>query len=293
MDKKIVNWFEVHEPKPHLDSNLKTDNQEIIDDDRLVGIEVELENSNVKMRNKSTVWVAHNDGSLRNTGLEWITHPIRARDAPAALHDLFSGGANQCSFTPRTSIHVHFNCCDLTKDQVLDILMLYLHFERQLYGYVGKNRVKNIYCVPINDTTLARSILVNRFDVSVGRWKKYTGLNLLPLRDKGTMEFRQMHGTSNTTKVAVWIRLIDRLFQFVLKSNSGEIRKRLSNTWTVDDLTQLGKDVFLDDWKYLSTTPTMYDAFSAKQCFITGKEANKIDLQTYHTSPFATFKAGV
>lgn len=289
-ERTIAQMFELRNPIPMEDKNLnlKQAGLQVIESKQLIGIEVELEKSDVKMRHKSVVWTAHADGSLRNTGLEWITHPISASDAPAALHDLFTGGANQCSFTPRTSIHVHFNCCDLMKDQVLNTVALYLHFERQLYNYVGKGRFKNIYCVPINETNLAAHLLSQRFDVMVGRWKKYTGLNLLPLASKGTIEFRHMHGTSNHDKISVWIRLLSRLFDYAVV-NGKEVRQRLSTIWTVNDLDKLADEVFKDDWKYLTTRPSLLDAYAAKQCFCTGKDRTLVDLKTYQESPFALF----
>ena len=294
MDKPIKNWFEFDgkvTPSKHVALDPKKDGLELIDSDQLVGIEVELENSNVPMKLKSAVWDAHGDGSLRNAGLEWISRPIPARDAPAALDDLFSGGANKCCFTPRTSVHVHFNCRDLMKDTVLDVVLTYMHFERKLFNFVGRNRIKNIYCVPINETGLAEQLLTRRFDRVVVGWKKYTGLNLLPLRGKGTIEFRQMHGTADVRKLSIWIRLLSHMFQWCEKQGTKSVRKSLATCWTEEELVKLGEEIFAEDWVHLKMSlGSRYDIYSAKEAFNEPIDINSLELTGFHESPFATFK---
>jgi hypothetical protein len=289
-ERNIRQLFDLGQVVPVTDGYLeerRTKMEIQIDDQRAVGIEVEVEKATAgeRIHVKSRVWTAHGDGSLRNNGMEYITFPIPVCYAPAALEDLFVSGVNQCSFTPRTSIHVHFNCQDLTKDQVNDVVLLYLHFERQLYHFVGRQRIKNIYCVPINDTTLGSQLLVKRADLWAHTWKKYTGLNLLPLESKGTIEFRQMHGTSNVTKLSQWIRLLDRLFLYALKKGTTNLREELAAVHTVPQLDRLGESVFMEDWRLLTAKPAVSDALAAKQCFISGK--TNLDLATYNTSPFA------
>ena len=292
-EKTINNWFELNGVTAHVDAKLnrKVDGLEVIDSDQLVGIEVELENSGNRVNMSSAIWEGHGDGSLRNNGLEWITRPIPARDAPAALHELFRGGAEACCFTPRTSIHVHFDCTQYTKDQVLDVVLLYLHFEKKLYNFVGRGRIKNIYCVPINETSLSQALLTDRFDRKVMGWKKYTGLNLLPLRQHGTMEFRHMHGTSDVRKISLWIRFISSMFNYALKMGTKDLRKRLSDLWTNDAANMLGQEVWGSDWKYLvSSPPSVSDLLTAKQAFVSLKSVSTLNLETFSESPFATFK---
>lgn len=294
MDKPIKSWFELEgKVVPYVDKALNVDQVglEKIDSTQLVGIEVELENSNVTMRLKSQVWDAHGDGSLRNAGLEWISRPIPANTAPAALDDLFSGGADKCCFTPRTSVHVHFNCRDLGKDHVLDVVLVYMFFERRLYNFVGRNRIKNIYCVPINETGLAEALLTRRFDRVVVAWKKYTGLNLIPLRSKGTIEFRQMHGTSDVRKLSIWVRMITRMFQWCEKQGTGNVRKILSDIWNEAELEKIGEEIFESDWIHLKgVSGSKYDIMTAKEAFTSPVSVNDLELESFHESPFALFK---
>lgn len=285
LEGKIAVWND-----PYL-AAMSQEGLEKIDSDQLIGIEVELEKADVPMRVQSALWVAHGDGSLRNGGLEWITHPFMAKNAPAALQDLFSGGADKCCFTPRTSVHVHVNCRNLTKDRVLDTVLLYLFFEKRLYGFVGKNRIKNIYCVPINESGLADGLLTRRFDKVVTGWKKYTGLNLLPLRSKGTIEFRQMHGTSDVRKLSIWIRMITSMFKWSAAKGTNEVRKTLGGLWTEADLEKLGEDVFGEDWKHLSFhRNSRDDIFNAKQAFANMAAIGSLELADFKESPYNLFK---
>lgn len=186
----------------------------------LIGIEVEAEHVLSVPGLNQSVWTITEDGSLRNAGKEFITKPIEAHYAVAALHNLL-GNCNFC-FSPRTSVHVHLNCQDLTTNQVLDILLLYCLYEKTLYRFVGRGRWKNIYCTPITECGLLGQIAA--YGVKAP-WEKYTGLNLLPLSQHGTIEFRHMHGTTDVKKLSVWIDLITRLKEYVKTHETGSIRK--------------------------------------------------------------------
>src|ERR1700739_182834 len=194
---------------------------------RLVGIEVEIENFTLE-RNPSTVWVVTDDGSLRNGGVEYISRPIAANRTRSALSNLLVESLSQeCCFSPRTSVHVHVNCQDMDVNKISSIVMIYAIFEKLFYRFAGRGRHKNIFCVPITETNLLQGITKGSVGNMVASWSKYTGLNLKPLEDKGTIEFRQMHGTNNVTKLITWIDLITRLVDFVKQSNIGELRKLL------------------------------------------------------------------
>lgn len=295
-ERKIQGVFDLPGMTPVLDpyclgQRNKDPSTDLVPSDQAIGIEVEVEKGAGLRGMKTALWVAHGDGSLRNNGQEFITDPFPARDAPEALVDLFEGGVKSCSFTPRTSVHIHANCRDLTPTQTLDVVLLYMFFERRLYNFVGRNRIKNIYCVPINETLLISGMLNRRFDTVVVRWKKYTGLNLLPLASKGTIEFRQMHGTANVTKLVTWIRMITSMFTYCAKVGTGDLRKKLSALSTKEELDALGKEVFTHDWELLSKFEDINDVWSAKQAFSADKiDLPKLKLVDFEKSPFLLFQ---
>lgn len=217
--------------------SLETD----IPSDEIIGIEVEVENVRRVGDGLSSVWQITEDGSLRNAGREFITFPIKAKYATHALDNLMNEGLSKdCSFSPRTSVHIHLNVQDLETAQVVDLTMLYTLFEEHLFRFVGRNRIRNPYCVPITQTNLLSGLV--RRGLST-RWEKYAGFNLLPLLDKGTVEFRHMHGSPDVTKLSNWISLIVGMKEWIKKHSSASIRKRF-HAITHDDVPSLAQEIW-------------------------------------------------
>jgi Putative amidoligase enzyme len=225
---------------------------EVINSDIEVGIEVEVENHQL-LRQPQGVWISKGDGSLRNNGIEWITYPIKARWAPQALADLLGVSLSKdCCFSPRTSIHVHFNVQSLTSAQVIDIVLLYTAVEQLFYKFTGRGRIKNIYCVPLIDTNLITGMNSGNLGSSLDLWSKYTGLNLLPIRELGTIEARHMHGTFDHRKVVIWIRLWTKLMEYAKRIGTGAVRKLLLDLHKGTDYQQMLTEIFGDtDARYL------------------------------------------
>lgn len=161
---------------------------------------------------------AHDDNSLRNGGKEFVTKPATFSVMAHVLKLFFEKGKFQDrNYSERCSVHVHANCQDLTIKQVTTVALLYQAFEKLFYHFVGANRFNNIFCVPWIESGLTSSILlqfVEKQDILAGRhWMKYSGLNLLPLYNLGTVEFRQMPGTPDLAKILTWCNIIGCLFR--------------------------------------------------------------------------------
>ena len=218
-----------------------------IDSAELIGIEVEVENQ-AHRRPTNVVWAATDDGSLRNGGIEFISRPIPAMYAPGALKNLLQDGLDgDCCFSPRTSVHVHLNMQDVQTEKVIDLLLVYSLFEKALFRYVGKARWRNIYCTPITETTLLSGV-ANRGVRTA--WEKYTGFNLLPLQQKGTVEFRHMHGTVDVKKLCVWVDMIVRLKHYVMNNKTEDIRRTIIG-FNGGQIHALGEQVFGNLFEYL------------------------------------------
>jgi len=223
-----------------------------IESEVLVGIEVEVENAQDTSTPNSGAWIPTADGSLRNGGVEFISQPMPAKYAPHILQELLQDTLKKDScFSPRTSIHVHLNMQDLATEKVVDIILLYACIEPLLYKFTGRGRAKNIYCVPLFDTNLLTFMATEDLVTSTEKWSKYTGLNILPLRDKGTLEFRQMHGTFDHHKVAIWVRLLTKLVEFCKATETGTIRKTVLGLSKATDMSILISQIFGQDSQYL------------------------------------------
>lgn len=260
---------------------------------RMVGIEVEVENFEL-LRQPRDTWILTEDGSLRNNGVEWITRPIQANYVHAALTDLFSAMSAECCFSPRTSVHVHVNCLDVQVDKITNIVMLYAIVENLLYRFAGRGRNKNIYCVPLHECNLLSRVSERGIEYLVNSWSKYAGLNLVPLADKGTIEFRHMHGTNDVNKLTTWVDMLTRLVDFVQANDVGNIRKLLYGMSRETNVRQLLMDVFgsdvLDALRFEGYSQIEDQVLGVKAAFMASNNLERVLKERDLTSPFFTTK---
>lgn len=182
--------------------------------DFVVGIELEIEanKENTPICAATLGWQVDKDGSLRNDGRELISPPIpgsKAKSDFEFIHRNIKLGKNP--FTERTSIHVHVNCMYLTQKQVKNILLWYNLFEPIFFTLVDTHRRHNIHCVPLEQTVVSGHFK-RALPVIVGKWSKYSALNLLPLQEYGTIEFRHMDGHNSVPRFNQWLTIIERLW---------------------------------------------------------------------------------
>lgn len=299
MARSILSTFELNKVTPFEISkdgpySQMTGLSESIDSDQEIGIEVEVENHAIN-KHPTSLWMNKGDGSLRNNGVEWITMPVAARWAPHALKDLLGESLNQdCCFSPRTSIHVHFNMQKFDTAQVIDVVLLYTALEPLFFKYTGRGRIKNIYCVPLMDTSLITGMNSSTLGHIIDGWSKYTGLNILPLRELGTIEARHMHGTFDHRKVVIWIRLWIKLMEYCRKQGTPAIRRLLLELGPNTDYQQLLNDIFgvvdAGYLKYESPKDLARSVNVVKRAFLTPTLWQTLVKQVTKTSDY--FKVG-
>ncbi len=208
-----------------------------------VGLECEIEN--VTRKNNPFYWSITKDGSLRNGGLEFITHPIKVTRVERALNELFTNVLEQgYKYSDRTSIHVHMNVRTLTVAQLKSLVLTYMVFERALFHWVGQDRDKNIYCVPLYDIQLTGGLISKLDDIRNFGWQKYTALNMKPILEKGTIEFRHLYGTDNVQKIITWINFLLSLKKYALRNDPLVVIERITNMNTISDYTVFLQEVF-------------------------------------------------
>lgn len=184
----------------------------------IYGVELEIEGLDGIFQDRCVSGIsAHEDGSLRNSGYEYITAPMCHRELMYVLNQFFlKNKFRDANYSERCSTHVHANVQDLTPEQVKTILVVYMVFERLLFSWIQGDRYNNIFCVPLHETRATFDVVVNG-DVNdwVGRWKnweKYTAINLLPMFSLGTIEFRHMGGTCDLERINTWTTIIGKMF---------------------------------------------------------------------------------
>ena len=163
------------------------------------------------------------DGSLAG-GKEFITVPrgvenqILWHQRLHGLTDMFNGER----VSERTSIHVHVNMINMTREQTLSLLTAYCLLEPFFFAYVGQQREQNIHCVPLWATHMPKLIYGNTpetYKKIPASWHKYTALNLKPLREIGTIEFRHLEGTEDNQQFSSWLYLIKALYDWAFVDN--------------------------------------------------------------------------
>jgi len=233
-----------------------------------VGIEYEIEHcedtngdnyGTVEREVVNHLWNITNDGSLRDVGLEFVSKPVAGdniRTAIESLEFVLQHRYSRSRPSHRTGIHVHVNANDLNTSQLFGWMALYQVFERALYQFSGK-REKNIYCLPTwawsknQDVALGMLYHTPR-DAAIymgTNSHKYAGMNTLPLFEKGTLEFRQMHTTKEFNKIGLWVEFLTKIKLYAANNvrdqkTLEEFYLHLSELNTSSEYTQLAMQVF-------------------------------------------------
>lgn len=175
----------------------------------LFGIEVEVENI-PDAPNKLNYWTITTDNSLRNHGYEYCSFPIRANQVEGAIQELDEALPKTRTFSERTSCHVHMNVRDLTISEIYNLIIIYYALEKVLFKWVGHNRDENIFCIPLTEGRFYKSLpfFETHIGDSIHNWNKYTALNIIPIKEKGTVEFRHMYGNLDTVTLLTWINIL-------------------------------------------------------------------------------------
>lgn len=255
MTVNIAELFGLKPPKVYKGKNAP---EKTTNDDLLVGLELEVENLpngyDWYVTNAGAFWTVAEDGSLRPRGQAWefISKPAQLGLAMMETRLLFEKMKwTDANYSDRCSIHVHTNVQDFTKEQMANLSMVYPVFEAVLFEFVnhykkreeqGYCRDTNLYCIPWSDCRMNRNFITRFFDDPNGfignadavrrfggrtNWQKYTALNLLPVADKGTVEWRHMHGTADMDKLSIWLNMIGSIMRFCKEQSFDDIVKTI------------------------------------------------------------------
>lgn len=199
-------------------------------------------------------WRTHNDASLRanNVGdmtAEYVLREPVDRDALGKVFDYFDKHWKTHKATSyntyRTSVHVHLNVSQWPMRKVYAFITAYMILEEVLVDFADGGtgyRKGNRFCLRAKDaeyiiTSLqqaARQEFRGRFD---RRTLKYGALNIAALSQYGSLEFRALRGTVDTSLIRKWISLLLAVKDF---SERFETPNQI-----VQEFSALGPDKFL------------------------------------------------
>lgn len=195
--------------------------------DMLIGIEVELEHVNKLPEREVSYWSVTNDGSLQHNGKEFVSGVLKYNEqhlgALKELDAVIKIFGYQASF--RCGVHVHVNVGNYTPEELYNLYIVYLAYENLIFQYVANARSQSVFCVPIQSTDfpiqIKEQIKKGRepLDVLLRFTSKYSALNLAPITQHGTVEFRHLYGTTDMGKVVEWIDIIHNLINLAKEPN--------------------------------------------------------------------------
>lgn len=120
--------------------------------------------------------------------------------------------------SPRTSVHVHVDARDLTTNELKKLILLYVVFEETFFKWCDISRIENNYC---RSATLHSDVVDRMADIiktkdgdnqnlyhNLMHGNKYDAMNLLSIRQRGSVEFRLMNGTYSSVQIQKWINLL-------------------------------------------------------------------------------------
>lgn len=181
-----------------------------------VGLELEVEAKNPLPIINEKSWKTKADGSLRGFGAEYISKgPIPANKTKLERIQYLCDKINAPEIgvdaeSPRTSFHVHVNVSNFTPVQVWTAATSYWLIENLLMRHCGHDREGNLFCLRLADAEAAigaaQADLVKPdrpFKAFNDRYR-YMALNLKPVREFGSIEFRGMRGATNAALLDQW-----------------------------------------------------------------------------------------
>lgn len=184
-----------------------------------VGVEVELENVVRNREAERGIWTVHEDGSLRNEGLEFVfAAPLKGEDALTELERLPSLLVT-AQTTPRTSVHIHTDMSWSTTEHAQAVVALVYLIENALFEYSNVDRKWCGYSMALETMPEQRlqkmfssdERMVSSSFLDGRREERYYGLNTHALGKYGTLEWRYFPGTYNPEQLKEWIQLVSQL----------------------------------------------------------------------------------
>lgn len=198
--------------------------------DRLVGIELEYENvtglhlaephrdpTAAKVVIPNTVWEPVRDGSLRNSGAEFVSSPIPKSTVAQEVETLFRSvwTSSRWQLSIRTGLHIHVDVRDFELAELEAVNTGYCLIEPALFHFVGQAREDSVFCIPWYkahaDCNRVTESLAMRGDPQTKLLRlreptmsKYDAVNWCPISRLGTIEFRHAANSLDPAWIGQW-----------------------------------------------------------------------------------------
>lgn len=133
-------------------------------------------------------WVIKPDGSV--AGGE-VVSPILDEDDMQSVITVIEVMEAYCESDEHCGIHIHVDASEMTFQNIRNLALETYNIEDILFDYCGVRRKRNTYCSPMDKSMAERISKAKTLDEIIDCYdSKYYGLNLLSIREHGTIEFR-------------------------------------------------------------------------------------------------------
>lgn len=241
------------------------------------GVELELEGFGAELMGamtaqQKTLWIAHNDPSLRGDATELVLRrPVTYDEFVHKSLPEFTKLKNDAGFKPqlsnRCSVHVHIDFAHKTVYSLCKFLTLYALLEDFFFKACGPERQGNHFCISLRENArfseqFVQCLEKNNFRAFRDENIRYMALNLQSLWKFGSVEIRLHEGTADEDRLKLWVSVLKELVDYstainltpdeIIRQSSmhglnGFIERNLPTTW------KLIKDVYYDSYAHTDT----------------------------------------
>jgi len=206
----------------------------LVDDKAKIGIEIEVRGWSRDPTDPefNRYWVGKQDGSLKETGREFVTNDGLVGSTLVDALDVFAVEMGKRKWNdgyPYAGIHVHMDSTDfdVSKGHLTNFIEAYTLAEPLLFGFAGDYRRRCGFCYSLEEAQgdfpqLGPALYSKESskilgDLLRGRRRgvagdhgfcKYQGINLQPLNQFGTIEIRHLPTTTDMVRVTNWINML-------------------------------------------------------------------------------------
>ena len=193
-----------------------------MDSRHLFGMEVELEGMrghpdtiSDDLRSLDLPWVATEDGTLRDGGIELVSRDIQSQKSLATIDEVVDEldiTDENCTF--RCSTHIHVDVRDMGLVERFIFTCLLLSNDQRFFDLAGEGRERSMYCVPSCNPLNSLYILgcMMRILPGVDYDLKYCSINPMPIRRAGSIELRHFNPIITSGKMVEVTDLILELY---------------------------------------------------------------------------------
>lgn len=187
---------------------------DLIDNETLLGIEVEVEGFSLNDTLYRYGWTDKDDGSLRN-GIEFTFNgPMSGEAAVDAMRAICNPAILVHNSSPRAGTHIHVDWLDVEEvESVYRVAVIAAVIEPAIYECVSRERAYNTFVQPHMKTGLRDLCRVlSRGDTAgmvdyLHNTSRYRGTNLNALARFGSVEFRYFPAISTYQELLSWANL--------------------------------------------------------------------------------------